>query len=40
MAASTDEPTGVVIDPVSGLPALTLGRPISASDVTEALDSE
>ena len=38
--ASLGEPAQVSTDPISGLPTLTLGRPVTAEDVAEALDDE
>lgn len=38
--ASLGEPAKVSIDPVSGLPALTLGHRVTAADVAEALVDE
>jgi hypothetical protein len=38
--ASLGEPVTISTDPVSGLPTLTLGRPITATEVAEALDDE
>ncbi len=38
--ASLGEPARLSVDPVSGLPVLTLGRRITAGDVEEALDDE
>jgi hypothetical protein len=38
--ASLGEPVVVTTDEVSGLPAITLGRPITSADVAEALDEE
>lgn len=38
--ASLGEPATVTTDPISGLPALTLGHRISAEAVAEALDDE
>jgi predicted transcriptional regulator len=38
--ASYDEPVAVTVDPVSGLPALRLGRRVTAAEVSEALDEE
>lgn len=37
--ATLDRPAAMTTDPVSGLPALTIGHPISAADVANALDS-
>jgi hypothetical protein len=30
----------VAVDPISGLPVLTVGRPISAAEVAEAIDDD
>lgn len=38
--ASLGEPATVSIDPVSGLPTLTLGHQVTTDDVAEALDDE
>jgi len=38
--ASLGEPAKVSTDPVSGLPTLTLGHRVTATDVAEALDDE
>ena len=38
--ASLGEPAILSVDPVSGLPTLTLGRPVTSTDVAEALDDE
>lgn len=38
--ASLGDPANISTDPVSGLPTLTLGRRITAADVTAALDDE
>jgi len=38
--ASLGEPAKVSTDPVSGLPTLTLGHRVTASDVAEVLDDE
>jgi hypothetical protein len=38
--ASLGEPAKVSTDPVSGLPTLTLGHPVTAGDLAEALDDE
>jgi len=38
--ASLGEPVRVTTDPVSGLPAITLGHRITAADVADALDDE
>lgn len=38
--ASLGEPATISSDPVSGLPALTLGRRVTSDDVAEALDDE
>jgi len=38
--ASYDDPVVVTTDPISGLPALTLGRRVLAAEVDEALDQE
>jgi hypothetical protein len=38
--ASLGESATISTDPISGLPTLTLGRRVSASDVAEALDDE
>lgn len=40
MSTPEDEHEGIPVDPVTGLPALTLGAPISASDVAAALDED
>ena len=39
LASLGDEAT-IGTDPVTGLPTLTLGRPITSADVAEALDDE
>lgn len=36
--AALDEPVTVAVDPVSGFPAITLGRRTTAADVADALD--
>lgn len=38
--ASLGEPAKISIDPVSGLPTLTLGHRVTAGDVADALDEE
>ncbi len=38
--ATLGEPLEVTTDPVSGLPAITLGHRVSAADVAAALDDE
>ncbi|MEX0426545.1 hypothetical protein AB3X52_02860 [Nocardioides sp. DS6] len=38
--AALGEPTKVTTDPVSGLPAITVGQRITADDVADALDDE
>jgi predicted transcriptional regulator len=38
--AALDEPVTVRTDPVSGLPAITLGRAVTSADVAAALDDE
>lgn len=38
--AALDEPVTVTTDPVSGLPAITLGRTVTSADVAAALDDE
>jgi hypothetical protein len=38
--ASLGEPATISTDPVSGLPTLSLGRRITATEVAEALDDE
>ncbi len=38
--AAMGEPAQIVTDPLTGLPTLSLGRPITAADVAEALDDE
>ena len=38
--ASLGEPATISTDPISGLPALTLGHRITAAQVAEALDDE
>lgn len=38
--ASLGETAEIAIDPVSGLPSLTLGHRVTAADVAEALDDE
>lgn len=40
MTDAPEQPAEAFIDPVSGLPALTLGQPIAAADVAQALDEE
>ena len=36
---SPGEPSSIGIDPVSGLPAVTLGRPVSAAEVAEVAEA-
>lgn len=38
--AALGEPVTVSIDPISGFPAVTLGRRITSADVADALDDE
>ncbi len=38
--ASLGEPVDVTTDPVSGLPTITIGRTITAADVSAALDEK
>jgi predicted transcriptional regulator len=38
--ATLGEPVEVSVDPVSGLPAVTLGRRVTSGDVADALDEE
>ncbi len=38
--AALDEPVVVATDPVSGFPAITLGRRVTSADVADALDDE
>jgi predicted transcriptional regulator len=38
--ASLGEPATISVDPVSGLPTLTLGRRVTSQDVAQALDDE
>ncbi|PZR51712.1 hypothetical protein DNL40_15200 [Xylanimonas oleitrophica] len=38
--AQLDEPVAVVTDPVSGFPAISLGRRITSDEVAELLDDE
>lgn len=38
--AALGEPVDVRTDPVTGFPAITLGRRVSAADVADALDDE
>jgi hypothetical protein len=38
--AALGEPVEVSSDPVSGLPVISLGRPVTASEVAAALDDE
>jgi predicted transcriptional regulator len=38
--AALGEPVTVSTDPVSGFPAVTLGRRITSADVADALDNE
>ena len=40
LAAERTGDASVGIDPVTGLPALTVGRSVSASEVSEALDDD
>ncbi|MEO7124973.1 MAG: hypothetical protein ABI382_12110 [Nakamurella sp.] len=35
-----DEPVTIAIDPRSGFPVMSFGRPITSDDVTAALDDE
>ena len=37
---SLGERATLATDPISGFPALTLGRPVTSEDVAEALDDE
>ena len=38
--AAMGEPIELGIDPVSGLPVISLGRPVTAAEVAAALDDE
>jgi predicted transcriptional regulator len=38
--AALGEPVEVATDPVSGLPVISLGRPVTAAEVAAALDDE
>ena len=38
--AALGEPVEVSTDPVSGLPVISLGRPVSAAEIAAALDDE
>jgi predicted transcriptional regulator len=38
--AALGEPVEVLADPVSGLPVMSLGRPVTAAEVAAALDDE
>ncbi|GAB2454193.1 antitoxin VapB29 [Nocardioides hungaricus] len=38
--AALGEPVQVSTDPISGLPAVTLGRRITSADVADAVDDE
>lgn len=38
--AALGEPVEVATDPVSGLPVISLGRPVTAAEVATALDDE
>lgn len=38
--AAMGEPARIATDPLTGLPTLTLGRPITAAEVADLLDEE
>jgi predicted transcriptional regulator len=38
--AALGEPVELATDPVSGLPVISLGRPVTAADVAATLDDE
>jgi len=38
--AALGEPVELATDPVSGLPVISLGRPVTAAEVATALDDE
>ena len=38
--AALGEPVELATDPVSGLPVISLGRPVTAAEVTAALDDQ
>ena len=38
--AALGEPVELATDPVSGLPVISLGRPVTAAQVTAALDDQ
>lgn len=38
--AALGEPVELSVDPTSGLPAITLGRRVTSTDVADALDDE
>jgi len=38
--AALGEPVELASDPVSGLPVISLGRPVTAAEVADALDDE
>lgn len=36
--AALGDPVNVSVDPVSGLPAISVGRPVTSADVADMLD--
>ena len=38
--ATLDEPVEVTTDPTTGFPVITVGRRITAAEVTDAIDDE